>query len=146
MLSRAAVQAARGVLQQDLVRDKQTGQFFDDAPTDLWAFPIEKYAIGDGFMTAKIEDERGKLNLNDLASIDPNARKGKILRAKRLFHLLQINPDLVDAIVDWVDVDDIPGTSWRREHLLPIASSGLSRGERSATNPPRDAINQGDDA
>lgn len=107
VLSRAAVQAARGVLQQDLVRDKQTGQFYD-APTDLWAFPIERYAIGDGFMTAKIEDERGKLNLNDLASIDPNAKKGKILRVKRLFHLLQINPDLVDAIVDWVDVDDIP--------------------------------------
>jgi general secretion pathway protein K len=107
VLSRAAVQAARAVLQQDLMRDKQTGQFYD-APTDLWAFPIEKYAIGDGLMTAKIQDERGKLNLNDLASIDPNARKGKILRVKRLFHLLQINPDLVDAIVDWVDADDIP--------------------------------------
>ena len=107
VLSRAAVQAARAVLQQDLMRDKQTGQFYD-ATTDLWAFPIEKYAIGDGLMTAKIEDERGKLNLNDLASNDPNARKGKILRVKRLFHLLQINPDLVDAIADWVDPDDIP--------------------------------------
>src|SRR5262245_8158237 len=107
VLSRAAVQAARAVLQQDLMRDKQTGQFYD-GPTDLWAFPIEKYAIGDGLMTAKIEDERGKLNLNDLANTDPNARKGKILRFKRLFHLLQINPDLVDAIVDWVDADDIP--------------------------------------
>ncbi|HSC56732.1 MAG TPA: type II secretion system minor pseudopilin GspK [Nitrospira sp.] len=107
VLTRAAVQAARAVLQQDLLKDKQTGQFFD-APTDLWAFPIEKYAIGDGLMTAQIEDERGKLNLNDLANVDPNARKGKILRVKRLFHLLQINPDLVDAIVDWVDVDDIP--------------------------------------
>jgi general secretion pathway protein K len=107
VLSRAGIQAARAVLQQDLMRDKQTGQFYD-APTDLWAFPIEKYAIGDGFMTAKIIDERGKLNLNDLVSSDPNARKGKILRVKRLFNLLQINPDLVDAIVDWVDADDIP--------------------------------------
>jgi len=110
VLSRAAVQAARAVLQQDLMKDKQTGQFYD-GPTDIWAFPIEKYAIGDGLMTAKIEDERGKLNLNDLgtlATADPNARKTKILRFKRLFHLLQINPDLVDAIVDWVDADDIP--------------------------------------
>src|SRR5262249_43882124 len=107
VLSRAAVQAARAVLQQDLMRDKQTGQFYDGT-MDLWAFPIEKYAIGDGLMTAKIEDERGKLNLNDLASTDPNARQGKILRFKRLFHLLQISPDLVDAIVDWVDADEIP--------------------------------------
>jgi general secretion pathway protein K len=108
VLTRAAVQAAKAVLQQDLLRDKQAGQFYD-APTDLWAFPIQKYAIGDGVLTAQIEDERGKLNLNDLAAGgDPNARKGKVLRVKRLFELLQVNPDLVDAIVDWVDADDVP--------------------------------------
>jgi general secretion pathway protein K len=108
ILTQAAVQAARAVLQQDLLRDKQAGKFYD-ATTDLWAFPIQKYAIGDGLLTAQIEDERSKLNLNDLAAAgDPTARKVKILRVKRLFELLQINPDLVDAIVDWVDSDDVP--------------------------------------
>src|SRR5688572_9618663 len=47
VLTRAAVQAARAVLQQDHLRDRQTGQAYDST-TDLWAFPIEKYAIGDG--------------------------------------------------------------------------------------------------
>lgn len=108
VLARASVQAARGVLQQDFFKDKQTGQFFD-APTDLWAFPITNYAIGDGLLSAQIEDERGKLNLNDLAAGgDPIARKIKVLRVKRLFELLQVNPDLVDAIVDWVDQDEVP--------------------------------------
>jgi general secretion pathway protein K len=108
VLSRAAVQAARAVLQQDYLRDKQTGQMYD-ATTDLWAFPIQKYKIGDGLMSAQIEDERSKLNLNDLASAtDPNVKKTKVLRFKRLFNLLQINPDIVDAIIDWVDADDIP--------------------------------------
>jgi len=108
VLARAAVQAARGVLQQDFVKDKQTGEFFD-APTDLWALPITNYAIGDGLLTAQVEDERGKLNLNDLAAGgDPIARNKKVLRVKRLFELLQINPDLVDAIVDWVDQDEKP--------------------------------------
>ena len=108
VLARAAVQAARGVLQQDFVKDKQTGEFFD-APTDLWALPITNYAIGDGLLTAQIEDEQGKLNLNDLvAGGDPNAKNKKVLRVKRLFELLQINPDLVDAIVDWVDQDEKP--------------------------------------
>ena len=111
VLARAAVQAARGVLQQDFLKDKQTGQFFD-APTDVWALPIGNYAIGDGLLTAQIEDERGKLNLNDLAAGgDVNARKPRIQRAKRLFELLQINPDLVDAIVDWVDQDEVPEPS-----------------------------------
>jgi len=102
------VQAARAVLQQDFLKDRQTGQFYD-APTDLWAFPIQQYAIGDGLLTAQIEDERSKLNLNDLAGGgDLNARKTKVLRAKRLFELLQVSPDLVDAIVDWVDQDEVP--------------------------------------
>jgi general secretion pathway protein K len=105
VLARAAVQAARGTLQQDLVKDKQAGKFYD-APTDLWALPIRDYVIGDGLLTAQIEDERGKLNLNDLAAGgDPIAKKARV---QRLFELLQINPDLVDAIVDWVDQDETP--------------------------------------
>ncbi|MDP1768869.1 MAG: type II secretion system minor pseudopilin GspK [Nitrospirota bacterium] len=111
VLARAAVQAARGVLQQDFIKDKKTGQFFD-APTDIWAFPISNYAIGDGVLSAKIEDERGKLNLNELAAGgDPIAKKAKVLRFKRLFELVQVNPDLVDAIVDWVDQDEVPEAS-----------------------------------
>ncbi|NOT23472.1 MAG: type II secretion system minor pseudopilin GspK [Nitrospiraceae bacterium] len=106
VLARASVQAARGVLQQDLLKDKQAGQSFD-APTDIWALPITNYVIGDGLLNAKIEDELGKLNLNDLAiSGDEIAKGKKIQQFKRLFELLQINPDLVDAIVDWVDHDE----------------------------------------
>jgi len=111
VLARASVQAARGVLQQDLLKDKQANQFFD-APTDVWALPITNYAIGDGRLNAKIEDERGKLNLNDLAAAgDDVAKKKKVQQVKRLFELLQINPDLVDAIVDWVDKDENPEPS-----------------------------------
>src|SRR4029079_8763576 len=65
VLARAAVQAARGVLQQDSVKEKQTGQAFD-APTDLWAFPITNYALGDGLLNAQIDDELGTLNVHDL--------------------------------------------------------------------------------
>jgi general secretion pathway protein K len=103
VLARAAVQAARGTLQQDFLKDKLTGQSFDSL-TDLWALPITNYAIGDGLLTAQIVDEQGKLNLNDLAAKDPK----KVQRVKRLFELLQINPNLVDAIVDWVDQDEEP--------------------------------------
>lgn len=109
MLTRAAVQAARAVLRQDFLRDKQTGEIFD-GPTDLWAMPIKNYAIGDGLLSAQIQDERGKLNLNDLAADTGNAqqKKAKIQRFERLFALLQINSDLVDTLVDWVDPDDNP--------------------------------------
>lgn len=109
MLTRAAVQAARAVLQQDFLRDKQTGEKFD-APTDLWAMPIKNYAIGDGFLSAQIQDERGKLNLNDFiaAANDQIKFKTATERMRRLFELLQLNPDLVDALIDWTDQDDNP--------------------------------------
>jgi len=109
MLTRAAVQAARAVLQQDFLRDKQTGEKFD-APTDLWALPIKNYAIGDGLLTAQISDERGKLNLNDLrAAANDQIKFGTTTeRFRRLFELLQLNPDLVDALIDWTDQDDNP--------------------------------------
>lgn len=109
MLTRAAVQAARAVLQQDLLREKMTGQKYD-GPTDIWAMPIKNYAIGDGFLTAQIQDETGKLNLNDLASSSGGdiEQKKKLVRAKRLFELLRINPSLVDALIDWIDQDEIP--------------------------------------
>lgn len=107
-LTKAGVEAARAVLLQDAKTDKLAGQSFD-ALTDLWATPITNYQIGDGLLTAQIEDERGKLNLNELANLqDPNSRTKKIIRFKRFFELLQINPDLVDAIVDWVDADEVP--------------------------------------
>ncbi|HEY6262268.1 MAG TPA: type II secretion system minor pseudopilin GspK [Nitrospiraceae bacterium] len=106
VLARAAVQAARGVLQQDSLKEKQTGQTFD-APTDLWGFPITNYAIGDGLLNAQIEDELGKLNLNDLGIAEATAKAPIVKKFKRLFELLQVNPDLVDAIVDWVDKDEV---------------------------------------
>lgn len=109
MLTKAAVQAARAVLQQDYYRDRQTGTFYD-GPMDLWALPIKNYAIGDGLLSAQIEDERGKFNLNDLA-VNPGdelQRKTKIFKFKRLFELLQLSPDLVDAVIDWVDQDEVP--------------------------------------
>lgn len=109
MLTRAAVQAARAVLLQDLLREKMTGQKYD-GPTDIWAMPIKNYAIGDGFLTAQIQDETGKFNLNDLASTSGGdiAQKKRILRAKRLFELLRVNPNLVDALIDWMDQDEVP--------------------------------------
>jgi general secretion pathway protein K len=112
MLTRAAIQAARAALQQDFLRDKKAGEQYD-GPADLWALPIKNYAIGDGLLSAQIHDERGKLNLNDLAGTETDAiqSKAKIERFRRLFELLQLNQNLVDALVDWIDQDDNPQPS-----------------------------------
>ena len=68
--------------------------------------------MGDGVLSAKIEDERGKLNVNDLSyQPDPLARRAKFSQFKRLFNALHLDPNLVDAMADWVDADDLPNGS-----------------------------------
>lgn len=110
-LARAGVEAAKALLLQDAKSEKRNGQAFD-ALTDLWAMPVTNYPIGDGLLTAQIEDERGKLNLNALAGpSDPTTRAKRIVRFKRLFEFAQVNPDLVDAVIDWVDGDETPEPS-----------------------------------
>jgi general secretion pathway protein K len=107
-LGQAGIEAARAILQRDQQLDEESGPATDGL-TDIWARPIPSYQVGDGVLSGTIEDERGKFNVNDLAGRpDPLARQAKILRLKRLFALLQIDPLLVDAIADWVDADDVP--------------------------------------
>jgi general secretion pathway protein K len=110
-LTRSAIQAARSILRRDRQLDFQRGVNFD-ALTDLWATPISNQSIGDGEVSGVVTDERGKLNVNDLAyALDGARRRDKLAQFKRLFSLLQIDPRLVDAMADWVDPDDVPENS-----------------------------------
>jgi general secretion pathway protein K len=107
-LSRAAAQAVRAALKEDFTRKKALG-ISADTLTDLWATPLVNYPIGDGALTGKIEDERGKFNLNMLSGTgNEEAHKALLARARRLFEATQVDPLLVDALADWVDADDKP--------------------------------------
>jgi general secretion pathway protein K len=106
LLGRAAVQAARAILQHDTRLERQQGSAYDGLK-DVWATPITNYQLGDGTISAGMTDERGKLNLNDLANLsDAKVRQTRILKLQRLFDLIQVDPRLVQAIADWVDADE----------------------------------------
>ena len=107
-LTRSTIQSARATLHRDVVLKKQAGRSYD-ALTDVWATPTSGKLIGDGIVSVSIEDERGKLNLNDLSrAMEPTLRTETILRFKRLCVRIHVTPELIDAIVDWVDADDVP--------------------------------------
>ncbi len=62
------------------------------------------FPLPDGYIEGKLEDAQGKLNVNALISgnkVDPKIYK----RFERLFNSLGIDPALVGAIKDWIDVD-----------------------------------------
>jgi general secretion pathway protein K len=85
--------------------------------------------LGDGEVTVRIVDETGKINLNALVieaasaqqtpkagaqlpvgqpTVDPQAANPWIQITQDLFQRLGIDPLLVGAIIDWLDIDDIP--------------------------------------
>jgi len=56
-----------------------------------------------------VEDEERKINLNKLVLPNGNAPDDQKLAVfRRLLEILEIDPSLADAIVDWVDIDNTP--------------------------------------
>src|SRR5574341_273389 len=106
-LATSGIAAAQAVLKDDLTR---TGNV--DNLTELWATPFPPYPVGDGTVAVAIQDEGGKININALVRADGGRFSSEpvwqIERLKRLFVLKELDPTLVDAIVDWLDRDDIP--------------------------------------
>lgn len=102
-LAKSGVRAAQAILKAD-VRRKETY----DATTELWATPLPPYPVGGGFVSAEITDESGKLNINLLQKANDSDYQTKLKPIwQRLFKVLEIEPDLVDAVRDWVDENDL---------------------------------------
>lgn len=108
VLNWAGLQTARAVLLEDTIRDLKAGQTFDGL-TDSWKLLPSPLSLGEGLVNVSISDERSKLNINDLAlPKDSKQREATVLRFKRLFTALNLDPRLVEALTDWVDEDDVP--------------------------------------
>jgi len=105
-LARSAVSAGEALLKDDAINSK-----IYDGLDEFWAFPMSEFPLGDGVLSGVIVDEERKINLNFLVkkistgTIVDKARKAQL---ERLFELLQIDPQLVDPIVDWIDSDGEP--------------------------------------
>ncbi len=103
-LARSGISAGEALLKDDA---KNSAAY--DGVDEFWAAPIPEYPLGDGLLSGFIVDEERKININKLV----NQSTGKVIEKRqaqlmRLFELLEVNPDLTDAIVDWIDPDDVP--------------------------------------
>ena len=102
-LAKSGVRAAQAILKADARRKEAY-----DATTELWATPLPPYPVGGGFVSAEITDESGKLNVNLLQKASDSDYQTKLKPIwQRLFKVLEIEPDVVDAIRDWVDENDL---------------------------------------
>jgi general secretion pathway protein K len=89
---------AENRLQVDLSQNKY------DVTTDIWSKPLPLKPTPEGSIEANIIELQGRINLNNLL-LDGKASDEDAQSLKRLFGYLDINPDLVDAIIDWIDAD-----------------------------------------
>ena len=125
LYAQAGVDWARGILLQD-GRNSAV-----DALDEGWARPIAAMPIERAVVAGDIADEQGKFNLNNVVERERRSEPDiKLLR--QLLGLLELPPDLAEAVVDWIDRDDDLASPAGAENGYYL---GLARPYRAANAP-----------
>ncbi len=103
LVAEAGIGAARIALREDR-KDNA-----NDTLDEVWSRPVPPIELGDGTIQITVEDEERKFDLNKLVMTNGNAPDEKrIAIFRRLLEILEIDPSLADAVVDWLDNDNTP--------------------------------------
>ncbi len=95
-LARASVSQAAAVIARDEPRFDHAGE--------AWAKGLPPLEEGDARVTAAIADEQARFNVNVLTT----GRESGAVALRRLLAGADVPVALADAIVDWLDADDVP--------------------------------------
>ncbi len=87
-----------------ILRDDAAASTTDDL-TEMWAQEGSPFPIDDGSVSGHIVDVNRMLNLNALVDTSGMAVPEVVGYVKALFRGRELNPLLVDALVDWMDAD-----------------------------------------
>ena len=103
LVAEAGIAAARVALREDA--DDNTYDTLDE----IWSRPVPPIDLGEGTIHIVVEDEERKININRLVLANGNAPDDQRLAVfRRLLEILEIDPSLADAVVDWLDNDEEP--------------------------------------
>lgn len=94
-----------------LLRDDVASDSATDHLAEPWAQPMPPVDIPEGRIFGAMRDLDGCLNLNALWS-PADSQDARVARARfaRLLVVLELDATLLDAVVDWLDSDDIAET------------------------------------
>ena len=87
---------------QILMRDRRNNQ--TDNLHEDWALRLPPITVEGAVVTGHIEDMQGRFNLNNLVK-DDKVSPLDMQRFQRLLTVLGFDPNLADAVVDWIDTD-----------------------------------------
>jgi general secretion pathway protein K len=91
---------AADILRQDLVDSPDI-----DHLGEQWAIELPPLPVDGGVITGRLEDLQGRFNLNNL--VQPSGEADPLVRAQfeRLLTLVELDPALAGAVIDWLDPD-----------------------------------------
>ncbi|MBI3801648.1 MAG: type II secretion system minor pseudopilin GspK [Deltaproteobacteria bacterium] len=121
-LARSGVNLALLVLKND------TKKSSIDSLGDDWARALPPLPAGEGAVLVRVTDEQGKLNLNALRNTSGTINGQWREVAERLFELQDLEPGLLDPLLDWLDSDDFPEPRGaEKTHYLSLTPAYLPR-------------------
>jgi general secretion pathway protein K len=124
--ARAGIDWSRGILLQDMA----TSSLYDGLD-ETWAQPLAGMPVERAVVSGAITDEQGKFNLNNL--VQNNQKSDVDVKAfQRLLVLLNLSPDLADAVLDWIDADSAISGNGGAEDAYYLS---LSKPYRTANAP-----------
>ncbi|MBM3114811.1 type II secretion system minor pseudopilin GspK [Jeongeupia naejangsanensis] len=98
VIAYSGVQLARFTLRDD-ARNNQV-----DHLGEPWNVPIPAIPVEQGKVGGRLLEQQGRFNLNNLVS-NGLANENEVAACRRLFELVGVSPQHVDALVDWLDAD-----------------------------------------
>ncbi len=105
-----------------LIQDRRENNV--DNLSEVWATVLPPLNVEGGEVAGHIEDMQGRFNINNLVK-DGKPNTVDVQRFERLLKTLELNPNLSQAVIDWIDSDSetMPG-------------NGAEDGEYLGHNPP----------
>jgi len=76
-----------------------------DSLDQPWAEQLPSLPVDGGQISGRLQDQQGLFNLNNLVMDDGQVNEMVREHFQRLLALLEIDPELADAVVDWIDAD-----------------------------------------
>lgn len=117
---------AAAVLYQDR-QDSTVDSLDEDWATVLPPVPIEGGQVG-----GLVEDLQARININSLLTAEGKESGVDLDRFRRLLDILELDPNLAFAVLDWMDTDQTPNEVFGAEDDF---YSGLERPYRAANRP-----------
>ncbi len=108
-MAHAGIEGAQGILKSD--------DATYDSRRDTWGMEFPPLAAGDGILRVSILDEDGKIPVNQLVGTNGNdVNKDLDKRLRALITNLGGKPEIVDALIDWIDADsEVSGSQGAEE-------------------------------